>query len=340
MLEQIRAMLAEIAAQQAEQRTERTQFCRVTADACASGVCALSGAVLDEATLAQILGDLGARFGDVAFDAAGVRVLRATPPVTRTIAVNLTGLYAGPSFDTELLSQLLNGWTLELLDEEGRFSFLRQPDGYLGWAFRRYLDDVAPPVPTHIVSAPVTLLMAQPEIGAPIVTRVPGGTAVAAESGFGSWSLVSLAGGRSGYAPASSLRSLVAFPGDTEARRAQVMADAAHLIGVPYVWGGCTALGIDCSGFAQLLHRLSGVTIPRDADMQRDEGRPVEPPFTPGDLLFFADEPGGQHITHVAVSQGGTRFIHSSRSCNGVYEDDLATNTDIHARLIGACTYL
>ena len=180
----------------------------------------------------------------------------------RTVAVNLTGFYAGPSFDTELVSQLLNGWTLELLDEEGRFSFLRQPDGYLGWAFRRYLDAAASPAPTHIVSAPITLLMAKPEIGAPIVTRVPGGTAVAAEPGFGSWSLVSLAGGRSGYAPSSSLRSLDAFPADPDARRAQVMTDAAHLIGVPYVWGGCTALGIDCSGFAQLLHRLSGVTIP------------------------------------------------------------------------------
>ena len=176
MLEQIRAALTEIAAQHAD---TRTQFFRVTADSLDAGRYALSGAVLDEPTLAQVLGDLGARFPDVAFDAAGVRVLRSAQPTMRTVAVNLTGFYAGPSFDTELVSQLLNGWTLELLDEEGRFCFLRQPDGYLGWAFRRYLDAAAPPAPTHIVSAPITLLMAQPEIGAPIVTRVPGGTAVA-----------------------------------------------------------------------------------------------------------------------------------------------------------------
>ena len=74
--------------------------------------------------------------------------------------------------------------------------------------------------------------------------------------------------------------------------------------------------------------------------MQRAAGRPVEPPYAPGDLLFFADEPGGEKITHVAVSQGGARFIHSSRSCNGVYEDDLETNTEINARLVGACAYL
>jgi cell wall-associated NlpC family hydrolase len=337
MLDQIRGALTEIAAQYAD---TRTQYCRVAADALDSGRCTLAGAVLDDATLANVLDGLGARYRDVVFDASVVRVLRRAQPESRIVATNLAGFYAGPSFDTELVSQLLNGWTLELLEEQERWSFLRQPDGYLGWAFRRYLDAAAPPVATHIVCAPITLLMAKPDIGAAIVTRVPGGAAVAAEPGFGSWSHVSLAGGRSGYAPTSSLRSLDALPGDPDARRAQMRADAGRLIGVPYLWGGCTALGIDCSGFAQLLHRLSGVTIPRDADMQYAAGRPVEPPHGPGDLLFFAEAPGESKVTHVAVSQGGTRLIHSSRSCNGVYEDDLEANADLKARLLGVRSYL
>lgn len=362
MLEQIRGALTEIGRAYGDRRV---QLCRLDAAALDWGRCALTGAVLDAATLADVLAGLAERFPSLAFDAAGVEILRRAEPTWLTVATNLTGLYAEPSFLTEQLSQLLNGWPLEILQEQARWCFVRQTDGYLGWAYRPYLTAETAPATTHIVSAPVSLLRGAPAADAALITRVLAGTAIAAggipvaepveappfdqlrarnattvvplTSG---WSQVTLAGGLTGWAPDHDLRARGGRPADESGRRGQIVADAARFIGVPYLWGGCTALGIDCSGFAQLLHRLVGLTLPRDADMQYFAGRPVEPPYAPADLLFFGEPAARPKITHVAISLGGWRILHSSRSRNGVYEDDVQAVPHLRESFIAARTFV
>jgi cell wall-associated NlpC family hydrolase len=106
------------------------------------------------------------------------------------------------------------------------------------------------------------------------------------------------------------------------------------------LWGGCSANGNDCSGFAQLLHRWIGLTIPRDADMQFSAGQEVQPPFETGDLLFFGEKGEGRRITHVGVSLGGWRIIHSSRSRNGVHIDDVQSVPHLRDDFLCAATYI
>jgi hypothetical protein len=79
-----------------------------------------------------------------------------------------------------------------------------------------------------------------------------------------------------------------------------VLAVADRLLDVPYVWGGLSAYGIDCSGLVHLAHRRLGVMVPRDADDQADAGEPIElGTEQPGDLYFFARS--GKAVHHVAV---------------------------------------
>jgi cell wall-associated NlpC family hydrolase len=85
---------------------------------------------------------------------------------------------------------------------------------------------------------------------------------------------------------------------------------------------------------------MAGYTIPRDAKLQFPVGRPVDPPFQPGDLIFFHSETDRARITHVGISTGGWNMIHSSRSRNGVYEENVQANEELRKTFAGGRSFL
>lgn len=121
-------------------------------------------------------------------------------------------------------------------------------------------------------------------------------------------------------------RRIVAFD-------ASITRTALRYLGVPYMWGGTSFSGVDCSGFVQAVFEHNGIELPRTADSQFLAGQPVsQSDLRPGDLVFFETYAVG--ASHVGIFLGGGRFIHASSS-DGVRVD--ALGEDYYAqRYLGA----
>jgi cell wall-associated NlpC family hydrolase len=90
---------------------------------------------------------------------------------------------------------------------------------------------------------------------------------------------------------------------------ASVVSNALRYLGVPYVWGGASPRGFDCSGFVQYVYSTIGIHIPRTADVQWAAGRPIAGDPMPGDLVFFQTYDYG--ASHVGIYLGGGKFVNS-----------------------------
>lgn len=294
----------------------------------------LGGRLLHESQLET----LSRHLPDWKLDTAAIRILHKADSPRMHVATNLTGLFDEPTLYLPLSSELGYGTELDILDEEKNWAFTRQNDGYLGWTYKGHLAEGFAPPETHLVLAPSYELRAEPDARSEIRTRLVSGMSVMVEEIHGEWAKV--AANKTGWLPASFLRAIHDLPKSVEEKRRTLIEDAARMIGIPYVWGGVSGNGIDCSGLTRLLHRWIGIDMPRDADMQHAAATLVQPPFEVGDLLFFREPGKKRPITHVGISLGGWRMIHSSQANNGVYIDDVQEREVLKKNFVSAGSFL
>lgn len=119
----------------------------------------------------------------------------------------------------------------------------------------------------------------------------------------------------------------------------QIINSGEKFLNLPYLWGGTSSFGYDCSGFTFNMCKANGYNIPRDADDQSKQGVPVKvEDIEPGDLLFFAYEEGKGQLHHVGLYYGEGKLLHSPKTGRSVEIIDLA-GTVYETELCGACRY-
>ncbi|MFM7322574.1 MAG: NlpC/P60 family protein [Armatimonadota bacterium] len=216
-------------------------------------------------------------------------------------------LWSNPSRDAERVSQLLLGATVSIVEEDGAWVRVQGPDTYRGWAERRFLAEWPNP-PSHALAVPFVEVRRAGRHDSPLVLRLPFGAGLAVERAEGGWSRAFCGTGCSGWVDSETI---------TEPRKYDEPVLAAvdfalTMLGTPYLWGGSSTFGFDCSGLVQCAYGRSGVVLRRDADQQR-----LDPRFElvnrdelrAGDLLFFGTE---ERIGHVAMQIGAQSFVHAA----------------------------
>ncbi|MGA7806798.1 NlpC/P60 family protein [Bradyrhizobium sp.] len=211
----------------------------------------------------------------------------------------LAPLREHPAADAMLLTQALRGELITIYDRnaEGWAWGQLKEDSYVGWLPDAALARPAA-APTHQVTAIRTFVFPGPSIKLPPVETLVMGSRLTITRDDGPFAVTR--GGQ--YLPKPHLGGVIDHAPD-------FVAVAERFIGTPYLWGGKSSLGVDCSGLVQVSLRAAGVTCPRDSDMQLAAlGRPLDPSQSTalerGDLLFWRG--------HVAIARDDKTIVHAN----------------------------
>jgi cell wall-associated NlpC family hydrolase len=209
------------------------------------------------------------------------RYVAGTP---RRVTAPSAPLRRAPAPEAGLDTEALLGDAVDLYAESDGFAFVQLArDGYVGYLPAACLGP-AEPEPTHRITALRSFLYPEPDLKRPVLGHLSLGARLVVTNEAGSYLETP-----SGYVFASHCAPL-------GTREPDYAATAARLVGTPYLWGGRTSLGLDCSGLVQLCLDAAGLPCPRDADMQeRDLGRALpldRAALRRGDFVFWRGHVG------------------------------------------------
>jgi cell wall-associated NlpC family hydrolase len=225
-----------------------------------------------------------------------VEATRFAEGTEQEVIVGLAPLRKDPSHEAALLTEALCGerMTIYETDEEGWAWGQLKSDGYVGWLPAAMLLAPGPPS-THKVTALRTLVFPGPSIKLPPTDALPLGAQLAVVREQESFA-VTAAGG---FVPNRHLASLATVEPD-------FVAVAERFLGVPYLWGGKSSLGLDCSGLVQVALTACGIKCPRDSDMQESAlGKATSlAGLQSGDLIFWKG--------HVAIARDAHTIVHAN----------------------------
>ena len=243
------------------------------------------------------------------------------------VNVSVCNIRTQPGHSQELSTQSLLGTPLRILEQKENWYRVQTPDQYIAWLDHGGFVRVSETTYKEWISAPKVIYVndfgfsfESPDIRSQKISDLVAGNllkSVGIKNGF---LKVEYPDGREAYVPKNELVNFDSWLASRSPTPENILATAQEFLGRPYLWGGTSGKGMDCSGFTKSVFYLNGIQLERDASQQVNAGKLIETDPTlqnalPGDLLFFgrkATETKKERITHVGIYMGQGLFIHAS----------------------------
>jgi SH3-like domain-containing protein len=244
-------------------------------------------------------------------------IVRASvDPTPAVINLPVVNMYGKPSADSNVVSQAIFGTNVQVLEDKTPWLKIRTADEYTGWIEASSVVKRDPYGSGGRVATVKNLFGSlyretsitrhQPVHTLPFEARLE--VIAEPETEDRRWIQVRLPDNREAWIQ----RGDVSIDPKTISRE-EMLAFSKRFAGLPYLWGGVSTFGYDCSGFVQMLYRQTGVNLPRDAQPQHDWGGMESialSELAPGDLVFFGSS--NKRITHIGMFIGSDEFIHAT----------------------------
>lgn len=240
------------------------------------------------------------------------------------VSISVANIRSQPKHSAELATQATLGTPLRILKKEGDWHLVQTPDKYISWmqgSFQPMSIDTFQhwqEADKIIYTNPYGFAYLDENMEETVSDLVMGNVLeTKGKNRRVFW--VRLPDGREAYVKQEEAVPLQDWISETEASEESLVATAYQLMGVPYLWGGTSAKGLDCSGYTKTIYFMNGKVLPRDASQQVHAGELVDEAknfdkLHPGDLLFFgraATDSTRERVTHVGMWIGNNEFIHS-----------------------------
>lgn len=267
-------------------------------------------------------------------------------------------LRAEPRHGAELVTQVLLGMPVRILEESDGWRKIQTPEKYIGWIsgsvksmtkadLQEYLRK-----PKVIVTSLATSSLEEPDNNSFPVSDLVIGNMLEIKGVKGDCYHVGYPDGREAYVRKRDVMETADWLKSIELTGESIVNVACRFMGTPYLWGGTSSKGLDCSGFTKTVYFMHGIILPRDASEQVMTGKLIdaEGDFSealPGDLLFFdakaTDDNPKERVVHVGIYTGNNRFIHASDyihigsmdPCDSLYDAHNANRYLRTKRIIG-----